>query len=439
MENSPHAAASTLDFTAIDFETANPRRASVCSVGLAKVRGGEVVDTLSLLVSPPEWCDEFAAMNVRIHGITAGTVAGAPSWERAFGQVMAFIGDDDLLAHNAAFDRSVMEQACSAYDLDWPELAWFDSLAFARGLLTLGSYSLPFVAKALELEEFDHHDAGADALQAARVAIALAARVGAGSLADLASRASVHARPQRATGGSGRAHATEVGETEPRDLDSLSSASLLEGETIVFTGTLSLSTRAEATALVERFGATTQTSVTKKTTILVTGDFTPQSLRPGATMSSKLIKALALAEKGQRLELLTEDDLHARLDLDRAALEAATRAQRASARGGWLPSYVVDQARSQSGETENYTAWLRAALRHPEGRATATDSCIRCDGPFADDVYWMFLERRVCSPDCNEALKRAAKRAWAGSGIVRPAAPSYAESYGRRSETPGLP
>ena len=32
------------DFVAIDFETANGRRCSVCSVGMIIVRGGEIVD-----------------------------------------------------------------------------------------------------------------------------------------------------------------------------------------------------------------------------------------------------------------------------------------------------------------------------------------------------------------------------------------------------------
>ena len=32
------------DFVAIDFETANGRRSSVCSVGIVIVRGGEIVD-----------------------------------------------------------------------------------------------------------------------------------------------------------------------------------------------------------------------------------------------------------------------------------------------------------------------------------------------------------------------------------------------------------
>ena len=34
------------DFAAIDFETANNERTSVCSVGVVIVRNGEIVDTL---------------------------------------------------------------------------------------------------------------------------------------------------------------------------------------------------------------------------------------------------------------------------------------------------------------------------------------------------------------------------------------------------------
>ena len=33
------------DFAAIDFETANNQRSSVCSVGLVIVRDGEITDT----------------------------------------------------------------------------------------------------------------------------------------------------------------------------------------------------------------------------------------------------------------------------------------------------------------------------------------------------------------------------------------------------------
>ena len=40
------------DFAAIDFETANNERSSVCSVGIVIVRNGEIVDTFYSLIQP---------------------------------------------------------------------------------------------------------------------------------------------------------------------------------------------------------------------------------------------------------------------------------------------------------------------------------------------------------------------------------------------------
>lgn len=40
------------DFAAIDFETANGRRSSVCSVGIVIVRNGEIVDRFYSLIQP---------------------------------------------------------------------------------------------------------------------------------------------------------------------------------------------------------------------------------------------------------------------------------------------------------------------------------------------------------------------------------------------------
>ena len=56
------------DFAAIDFETANNERSSVCSVGIVIVRNGEIVDKFYSLIKPePEyytyWCS-------RVHGLS---------------------------------------------------------------------------------------------------------------------------------------------------------------------------------------------------------------------------------------------------------------------------------------------------------------------------------------------------------------------------------
>lgn len=42
------------DFAAIDFETANNERSSVCSVGIVIVRGGEIVDKFYSLIKPED-------------------------------------------------------------------------------------------------------------------------------------------------------------------------------------------------------------------------------------------------------------------------------------------------------------------------------------------------------------------------------------------------
>lgn len=100
-----------LSFTAIDFETANPKRASVCAVGVVKVRDGVVVDSLETLVQPPPGHESFNPFNVGVHGIQPYDVLGAPTWDVVHGKVAEFIDGDAIVAHNASFDRSVLARA----------------------------------------------------------------------------------------------------------------------------------------------------------------------------------------------------------------------------------------------------------------------------------------------------------------------------------------
>ena len=186
---SPHKnlAGTGLSFTAIDFETANAKRESVCAVGLARVRNGKVVERYSQLVSPPIGFDHFHWRNINVHGIHREDVARMPTWDRVYRDVLAFIGADPLVAHNAPFDRSVMRASSRVYALGEPANPWVDTLALARRLLDLNSYRLPLVVDALGVhpDGFAHHDASEDALAAAGVLIALADRAGARSIEEL--------------------------------------------------------------------------------------------------------------------------------------------------------------------------------------------------------------------------------------------------------------
>jgi DNA polymerase III subunit epsilon len=172
-----------LDFTAVDVETANSQRSSVCSIAMVRVRDGEVVDGYSRLVRPVQGVDAFT--NTWVHGIGPRDVAGAPLWDAVLPEVLAFAGSDVLVAHNASFDRSVLARSSEAFDRSFGTPPFVCTLRLARALLDLGSYSLPLVVAELGLPAFAHHDAQADARAAALVAVRLAARAGAGDVTAL--------------------------------------------------------------------------------------------------------------------------------------------------------------------------------------------------------------------------------------------------------------
>lgn len=176
----------TVDFTAIDFETANSSAASACSVGLVRVRDGKVVERAGWLIQPPPGHDEFLEWNTRIHGLTARDVVRAPGWSAQLPALTAFAGDDVLVAHNAGFDMSVLRRASEATGDECPPYAYLCSLQVARKTYDLESYRLPLAAAAAGFLDFPHHDALADAEACARIMIDAAERHGAHDLAALA-------------------------------------------------------------------------------------------------------------------------------------------------------------------------------------------------------------------------------------------------------------
>lgn len=71
------------DFAAIDFETANEKRTSVCSVGVVIVRAGEIVDSFYSLIQPEPnyynyWC-------TKVHGLTRADTDQAPGLSQGMG------------------------------------------------------------------------------------------------------------------------------------------------------------------------------------------------------------------------------------------------------------------------------------------------------------------------------------------------------------------
>ncbi|WP_040815965.1 exonuclease domain-containing protein [Nocardia concava] len=307
-----------LSFAAIDVETANSARGSICAVGVTVVRDGRREATASWLCRPPAGLDFFNWHNIRVHGISAAMVADQPCFGERFPEVVATVGDLPLIAHNAGFDSGAIREACVRSGIQAPAWDFSCSLSLARRHLNLDSYRLPHVAAALGIDFTNHHDAAADAAAAADIVIALAERSGVDSLAALERLVvdrPLRTEPVRAASGIARAQ-PEVRERPRRSwfgheelviptVTGTDPTHPLCGEIIVFTGDLTAMKRQEAWNAIAAHGATPARNVTRRTTGLVIGDGF-QGTDPAAFTTSKARRVVELRARGQRIEVMDE-------------------------------------------------------------------------------------------------------------------------------------
>lgn len=161
------------DFAAIDFETANSYRTSVCSVGIVTVRDGEITDKIYSLIYPRP--DFFTSWTTNVHGLTLQDVEDALPFPDVWQQIAPKIEGLPLVAHNSAFDEGCLKAVFEAYRMIYPDYTFFCTYRAARRLLgsALPNYQLHTVAAHCGYELRHHHHALADAEACAAIALKL--------------------------------------------------------------------------------------------------------------------------------------------------------------------------------------------------------------------------------------------------------------------------
>ena len=91
----------SLNFVAIDVETANADMASICQIGVAKYVEGELTEEWSSLVDPEDY---FDFLNISIHGITEEDVIGSPTFPEVASILGGFL-DNAICVSHTHFDR----------------------------------------------------------------------------------------------------------------------------------------------------------------------------------------------------------------------------------------------------------------------------------------------------------------------------------------------
>lgn len=309
-----------MKYAAIDFETATSSRNSACALGAVFFEVDEVEkvwrfgDVFYELIQPPE--NDFDFWNIDIHGITPEMTEDADPFDSVWRRFQALLDDHVLLAHNAAFDMSVLRNSADACDFSPNPFRYFCTYRLAKvAFPTLFSYRLDVLSEHFGLDLEEHHHAGWDALAAAQLSLKiceasevvdpisasekLGFRLGVVE-ADSYSPFS-NAKTSHHSGRGGGDHirfrdlvpSGEIDETHP-----------VFGLSFAFTGTLASMPRSDAAQLVTDCGGVAHAGPTKKTDFLVVGvtDFT--KVRDG--MSGKMKKALDLADAGSGIEIIDE-------------------------------------------------------------------------------------------------------------------------------------
>lgn len=148
------------NFTAIDFETAQGKRWSICQVGLVRVENGVTKEILSILVKPPfnYYWDDF----IEIHGITPEKTANALTFDKVWDQIEPFITNQNVVAHNGfGFDFNCIKRTLEYYNIEPPEFTGHCTYRIFRDNLAslCEKYKIPL----------NHHDALSDALACAEL------------------------------------------------------------------------------------------------------------------------------------------------------------------------------------------------------------------------------------------------------------------------------
>lgn len=278
-----------LTFNAIDVETANTDRASICQIGIVHVVDGQIEDTWKTYINPEDWFDPWI---VDIHGISEDMVASSPTMPEVRDELRRRLRGTIVISHTA-FDRVAFERAMLKYDLEQLQVTWMDSAKVARRWwqkYAKRGYGLKNIASDLGID-FNHHDALEDARATALIMLRVLKESGRDIQDWLEQTASRVSKPRE----------TFIYADLPGKIDGD-----LQGETLVFTGALGMK-RVEATQKAVQAGCVVVNSVSKRTSILVVGVQDKHKLN-GMSKSNKHRRAEEMIALGYDLQIISEQD-----------------------------------------------------------------------------------------------------------------------------------
>ena len=158
------------NFAAIDFETANGQRTSVCSIGVVIVRNGEITDKIYRLIRPrPNY---YTYWTTSIHGMNFADTAEEQEFPEVWKEIAPIIKGLPLVAHNSPFDEGCLRAVHELYGMTYPDYTFYCTCRTSRRVFgkKLPNHQLHTVAAHCGYDLANHHHALADAEACAWIA-----------------------------------------------------------------------------------------------------------------------------------------------------------------------------------------------------------------------------------------------------------------------------
>lgn len=285
------------NFIAIDVETANPSRASICQIGFVHVRDANLQDRGRISVNPE--CD-FHHICIKRHGIQRTDVEHEPTMPDLWEKIQTQTKDSVLVSHSG-FDFQAFSKVAEKYGLPKLNARWADSKEISQAVWpNLLRYSLDYLAEEFGIS-FRHHDALEDAVAAAKIVIRALDKSNTDIEEWVKTLSHGGERPRSAS--------RKIIYQSKQNIGGIS----LRKENVLFTGTLrdrdgKRLTQAQARELVEACGGNPLEKKNKKSvTMFVVGEQSETALK-GHDKSRKHRDILKWIEQGQKIEIVSAED-----------------------------------------------------------------------------------------------------------------------------------
>ncbi|CAM4099913.1 exonuclease domain-containing protein [Lederbergia lenta] len=295
-----------MNFVAIDFETANSVRSSVCSIGIVKVKNGKIQEELHTLINP---LSEFHYYNTKIHGITEYMVHDAPTFEEFWPRFKGFIENQTIIAHNASFDIGVLRDSLGRIHETEPNFQYGCSYRIAKKVWpNLYNHKLSTVANYLSIS-LKHHDALEDARASAKIILEAMKKTRTSSIQELSSLHKlklISLASKQPTRSRKSSQDSSLKGIVPEHIIT-NTKHPFYGANIVFTGKMMSMTRSMAAQYAVNCGATCKERVDLATNFLIVGEQDLYKYVQGIK-SLKMKKAEEMMEQGYPIEIVGEQD-----------------------------------------------------------------------------------------------------------------------------------